>query len=454
MTARHAASARASQISLPLKLSIGDIEDGDIGVAPPTIAEADDDRVVDLGTFEGNATVHVDAWPLMAAGQRYWLTAIAGTETYVVADGALVTGPATLDLPLPRAWLEGLADGASFDIELAIAFGGGELATAKRFTSAAYWLRQENSVVLGRAYECEDFECDNVSVHPGERYRLRFCTVFPLGPYSAPNFSNASDYLAPPHIVGRFGILGNGAWSTELQFDAPADWLRIGASAWYRPPAQPTTAQFVGIDSRGVSEVHTVGVTARWEEFGTEELVDIATLRVAQWAVFDNLVIRTGKAWGVNEGRIEESFAGVPIGEHGSDMRLARWHATGNGARLAIEQAPPSLATRCLAVHQGSTAKVHYLTPQFAARPVRAVTLQLRTDSSVTTSASVTLYYIDHVRLTLRATGLRTIRIDDLSQIVTWDAAGDLGGTQEYFSHFRVVMPANATLYYDRIVFD
>ncbi|SEV93999.1 hypothetical protein [Luteibacter sp. 329MFSha] len=61
---------------------------------------------------------------------------------------------------------------------------------------------------------------------------------------------------------------------------------------------------------------------------------------------------------------------------------------------------------------------------------------------------------VNRVRLTLRATGLRTIRIDDLSQIVTWDAAGDLGGTQEYFSHFRVVMPANATLYYDRIVID
>ncbi|SEV93966.1 hypothetical protein [Luteibacter sp. 329MFSha] len=447
MTAQHAASGRGSQISLPLQLSIGDVEDGDNGVAPPTIVEADDDRVVDLGTLEGNATVHVDAWPLMAAGQRYWLTAIAGTETYVVADGALVTGPATLDLPLPRAWLEGLADGASFDIELAIAFGGGELTTAKRFTSAAYMLRLGTVAKgwTGLEYIFEPLDqYGPLPIHPirkGQPYTLRFATFYNLASgFDVSVYDNGIDcrVASTPH--------------TRLILDYPVPRIDFSVPGISAPPLE-----IVAYDNAGGEIVRQplVQNNTLWagSSTGIRSFELISTDGVGRLRL-DDFRIWTGSTWKDLPTPMVENFDGWPVEEHDRRLDVGNWSIAGDTCTIAVVPYPtdPQRRTLRFSRMQDPSLLPNYLvhlTPRGLVTPTHEVSVKVRRESATGNHVAYLNTILAYSTLpeqgesdTLRTVGpLRhTFANTELEHVITFSALDQMPLPGEHLAYICVRM--------------
>ena len=116
--------------SQPLTLSVLAIEDGNAELPKPHITEATENQtVLDLSTFEGDPTITVAPWPLIAEGQKVWLRmrGIKGGREYViplctasgVGSGEVGAG---LSKAVPRADLELLDDASSCTVELLVAF--------------------------------------------------------------------------------------------------------------------------------------------------------------------------------------------------------------------------------------------------------------------------------------------------------------------------------------------
>ena len=116
--------------SQPLTLAVLAIEDGNAELPKPHITEATENQtVLDLSTFEGDPTITVAPWPLIAEGQKVWLRmrGIKGGREYViplytasgVGSGEVGAG---LSKAVPRADLELLDDASSCTVELLVAF--------------------------------------------------------------------------------------------------------------------------------------------------------------------------------------------------------------------------------------------------------------------------------------------------------------------------------------------
>lgn len=129
-----------------LPLQVLDIPDEDPRVIPPTFIQANNTFVLDLGTFSGDATVKVTAWPLMAAGQHFWLK--VGTWDLAIQEPVTNTGDFTR--VLDRDLLSTLADGSRVAIHLHVAFDGGGISSAKSFTSPPYTVKVKTPIVLLR----------------------------------------------------------------------------------------------------------------------------------------------------------------------------------------------------------------------------------------------------------------------------------------------------------------
>jgi hypothetical protein len=117
-------------ISAPFELAIGQFLDGDPNLPPPRIEEATGDTL-DLNTFDGDATILVEPWPLIAVGQKVWLAIDGiredGTHVIRLLDGApigsreVISG---LQVPVPREQLESLQPQSTIDLRLWVAFDG------------------------------------------------------------------------------------------------------------------------------------------------------------------------------------------------------------------------------------------------------------------------------------------------------------------------------------------
>jgi hypothetical protein len=68
-------NGQPGKLSEQLPLEVGELPQDEL--LPPEVVEAKDD-VLDLADFEGNATVRVKPWKLIAVKQRYWLL-VTGT---------------------------------------------------------------------------------------------------------------------------------------------------------------------------------------------------------------------------------------------------------------------------------------------------------------------------------------------------------------------------------------
>jgi hypothetical protein len=133
----------APRMSAALRLNVLDFQPNDPRVPKPLVVEANGGFVLDLNTFAGDANVSVLVWPLMASGQRFWLRAIVGAASQILASNETVNVVGPISRSLPRNWLMVFPDQASLMLELKIAYDGNGEATARTFTSNSYTLRAE-----------------------------------------------------------------------------------------------------------------------------------------------------------------------------------------------------------------------------------------------------------------------------------------------------------------------
>jgi hypothetical protein len=133
------------QNSAVLTLQVLDFLTDDPGVSKPSFREANGTFTLDLNTFAGGATVSVAAWPLMAAGQRFWLRATGGGNTWPLATNEVVQNVGAFTRNLARNLLDTLADNSVLRLQLTIAFNGGSEATATSFSSKPYTVRAKQT---------------------------------------------------------------------------------------------------------------------------------------------------------------------------------------------------------------------------------------------------------------------------------------------------------------------
>ncbi len=116
-------------LSQPLALPVGQLAESELPM--PNVPEADD-TALDLSTFPIDATVLVEAWKLIAQGQRYWIV-VSGTQQndtpyeFYVANGEIVNSTqleSGLHERLPRQELEKLQDASQFSVTLKVTFDG------------------------------------------------------------------------------------------------------------------------------------------------------------------------------------------------------------------------------------------------------------------------------------------------------------------------------------------
>jgi hypothetical protein len=124
---------QAEKPSDVLNLSVSAFEDPDNELPHPAITQADPQEMeLNLATFTGNATVTVDKWPFIAAGQRVWLR-LEGYNlndapyTITLLDGVAVSaGQATTGLSetVTRTELEKLGQDTPLTVVCSVAFDG------------------------------------------------------------------------------------------------------------------------------------------------------------------------------------------------------------------------------------------------------------------------------------------------------------------------------------------
>jgi hypothetical protein len=129
--------------SRKLTLSIGTLSEADLGQSKPVITEANG-TTLDLNTFTGDAHITVAKWPLVAVGQRVWLTVYGPTGAplaqllagFPITDADGLNGIARA---LARAPLQGLAAGAIITVEIKVTFDGStNESSAIRFPGSVY----------------------------------------------------------------------------------------------------------------------------------------------------------------------------------------------------------------------------------------------------------------------------------------------------------------------------
>lgn len=114
-------------------------------------------RVLDLSTFNDDATVVVPIWDYAAVGQCVWVW-ITGTleggsayQFFILMDKPLTQDWLTngVDVPIARAELQKLEDCSDFELHAAVSFDGKcDLATAFEFPVQTFSIDQEDLVLL------------------------------------------------------------------------------------------------------------------------------------------------------------------------------------------------------------------------------------------------------------------------------------------------------------------
>jgi hypothetical protein len=120
--------ANPGMLSQPLDLPVSVL--GQQHLPTPEVPEAESDGKLDLTSFPGDASVTVKAWPLIAAGQRYWIsvqgTLESGTaHTYHVAQGQLVGALTGVTETLLRPELERFKHNSPLNVLVSVTFDGG-----------------------------------------------------------------------------------------------------------------------------------------------------------------------------------------------------------------------------------------------------------------------------------------------------------------------------------------
>jgi hypothetical protein len=151
--------------SPPLTLNVGDFSNGDVRLPMPAINEASGDTL-DLRSFTGPAHANLPPWPLMAEGQRIWLRVTWPGGQIALLTGYAVTAAEVgraITADIPRAQLEGLAEGTVITVQASVTFNGSaNEADARLFPTRTYTLKVSDPLSI---------DPTRVTLAPGQTYQ-------------------------------------------------------------------------------------------------------------------------------------------------------------------------------------------------------------------------------------------------------------------------------------------
>jgi len=429
--------AGASRVSDPLVLTILDIPSNDPRFLPPAIAEALGTFELDLKTFTGDATVTVKTWPLMAPGQRFWLTAIAGGVHQPVVDGETVSNVADLNKPLSRAWLETLDDGTTIVVELKIAFAGGSESMATTIASLPYTLLSSAGAGWkGRAHELETFEEHDLSQGASRLVngsRFRFFEVTAID-------GHARLFGEPRQSCLQIGS-NSGSNRLRMRFNGLINELRFtcrqssgsGKSRTYDKDGQVLEEKatvpemmFTAIAGRAIAE---------WELENTTTDALVGTFHY-----IDNVLVSTGIPWTVRLPPHQETFASLPIGNYGSMCQTPDWTLTTDIGDIAVGPPLPDTTGHVVVIPlTDRLTPTHRFSPRFAMRPTRAASIRLRCQALGHMTVRVCLEWMDlhdgTILPTIR-TAIKTITLSEVPQTIEFEVSDAY--PSEFVSHLWV----------------
>jgi len=439
----------ATRTSAPLVLAIGDIADNAPGFPPPLVVEAVE-GVLDMSGFDDDATVRVPAWPLMAPGQRYWLTAIADDARHPIAVEETVDTTGDVTKPLARTWLDTLADASTFVVELKIAFDdNADEASARRFDSVVYTIVASASASGwgGRSYEFESFahyDAKDFATKNGETRRFSLGTLRPIGG-TISLMSLVSDSAS---LAGDPGL--NNTLTTTCTLDHPCTGLSL--FCWDDDTSTATTRDASGAD-----------IETRQLEDGTNELTAPSGRHIA--SIDFTTRYRTRIHWLLlNTGNLASPPPTMPFVDTFEDMTpgsYERYHQSGHwgvvaeGCQIAVAG---SGAGQALAIAPLSDSDAD---PAVRLRPVHAVCPRVRTSIRVRSdgsrSGTVFLVYLSFKdgRPVERSVS-KQIAFTAQAKDVEFTSAGQTATPDEYVSRIVVRMPLSyrKPFYIERIEFE
>ncbi|MNJ39780.1 hypothetical protein D3C77_346620 [compost metagenome] len=165
--------------SKQLKLSVSALAQE--GLDAPVVPQASD-SALDLATFEGDATVKVSKWPLIAADQRYWIK-VSGTlesgeaYSFYIAQNQIVSASEVdtgLSRVLPRSELDKLKRSSSLTVTFSVTFDGSASETKALVFPPL-------SLELKISEEFENFSTFPERLNNGDYHDLKFMRVSPGG---------------------------------------------------------------------------------------------------------------------------------------------------------------------------------------------------------------------------------------------------------------------------------
>ncbi|WP_460160495.1 Ig-like domain-containing protein [Pseudomonas sp. S2_B10] len=139
-----------------VRFDVMTIADGDPRLPTPVILQAigpDEGKVLDLSTFDGDATVTVDTWTAMAKGQKFWLLCVGkkddGSDYEIsLANGIEIEMPGKLSRTLLRSELDRLVDG-SLRVDISVGFStNGDKNDATLFPSLNVGLKVRAKLII------------------------------------------------------------------------------------------------------------------------------------------------------------------------------------------------------------------------------------------------------------------------------------------------------------------
>jgi hypothetical protein len=139
---------------------------------------------LDLTAFTGNASVTVAAWPLIAVGQRYWIS-VQGTlddgtpRIFYVASGQVVSQAqvgAGLSHPILRSELERLGHNSTLTVTCSVTFDG-----SANLEDARFFPTLSLSLKTLPVQDLENFTSLPDRIYAGSSVQLRFMRVFVTG---------------------------------------------------------------------------------------------------------------------------------------------------------------------------------------------------------------------------------------------------------------------------------
>ncbi|QWT21697.1 hypothetical protein KPL74_06740 [Bacillus sp. NP157] len=432
-------------------LHVLDFRADDPALPRPSILQAVNGEL-DLRTFEGDATLRIAPWPLMATGQKVWLsvegTAADGTtdELVVLTAAAVTDGDVSngLEKPLSRTWLESLAATSILSVSCSATFdGSSEPSRSTAFPVGYYTLRRGTDDDDGHAYLLEPFDIPFPAIN--RTYNFPY---FDVAVSVSNTYLRSDTHETLPYLTGTSMRFSDTSRPYTLTFMRPFTFVKLGAGH--------TSVTFFAEDGSVLATKNST-TYGSWIEFSSSPDKPIARLDVREtggaYSIVDNIQMG-GSSWAERAPPFRETFKDIALGDYGKRARIPRWLINTDGEHFSIHDAPEGMDGRALFFNH-SIGQTHQLTPRFAIAPRSRIVLRVSSTLQTEKMIRISLAYVDTVEHTQRFASM-AVQLGQTPTDVEFAGGDYVAHPGEYLAQIFMDLTSapGASIYYDAIEID